>query len=107
VEGATCASTRDECKVQSGVAWRGQVDWYGLTRRVCAARSVREHVLSTMCFLVFDVQVRDRETCAVVDEEAVRSVILRAKPDAFISMLQEDQLNYDACALMQELPTRC
>lgn len=45
--------------------------------------------------------VKDTETCAVVDEEAVRSVILRAKPDAFISMLQEDKLNYEACELLQ------
>mmetsp|Transcript_41200 Transcript_41200/g.120434 ORF Transcript_41200/g.120434 Transcript_41200/m.120434 type:complete len:518 (+) Transcript_41200:3-1556(+) len=46
-------------------------------------------------------KVRDTETCTAIDEKAVRNVLLKTKPDAFVSMLQEDQLNYDACALMQ------
>lgn len=38
--------------------------------------------------------VRDIETTAVVDEASVRRILLNSKPTAFISMMQEDKLNY-------------
>ena len=32
--------------------------------------------------------IRDTETCSVVDEMAVRRILLSAKPDVFVSMMQ-------------------
>jgi len=45
--------------------------------------------------------VIDTEQCAAVDTRALRRILLNAKPDAFLSMLQDDRLNYDACELLQ------
>ena len=45
--------------------------------------------------------VRDTEITDRVDERSVRRILLNAKPDAFVSMMQDDKLNYDACQLLQ------
>ena len=46
-------------------------------------------------------KVRDFDVTDRVDESSVRQILLKAKPDAFVSMMQDDQLNYDACELLQ------
>jgi hypothetical protein len=54
-------------------------------------------------------KVRDYEVTDRVDERSIRQILLTAKPDAFVSMMHDDQLNYDACELLQgtfEMP-RC
>lgn len=44
--------------------------------------------------------VRDVETTLSVDEASIRQILLDAKPVAFVSMLQDDSLNFNACQLM-------
>ena len=45
--------------------------------------------------------VRDTEQTDCVDERSVKRILLKAKPDAFVSMMQDDKLNFDACELLQ------
>jgi len=46
-------------------------------------------------------KVIDTEKTDYVDERSVKQILLNRKPDAFVSMMQDDSLNYDACELLQ------
>ena len=48
----------------------------------------------------FQWRVVDEEKCAEIDEVAVRRILLRSRPDAFVSMMEEDTLNLAACELL-------
>ena len=61
---------------------------------------VRQGAHGTKCGKI-EWRVRDFEVTDKVDEESVRRILLKARPDAFVAMMHDDQLNYDACELLQ------
>lgn len=46
-------------------------------------------------------RVTDMEECRDVDEVSVRRILLNKRPDAFLSMMQDDGRNLSACELLQ------